>query len=106
MTRAYQAWDSLTLPQSIDGLQLDSTELSLKMAMDDGKAFLGDVTGYDDHASKVLANSVATFNADLGMANVMFTLSGEIERDQAVTVMTSLEQVRMDYLAWRKATCL
>ena len=106
ITRAYQAWDTLTLPRSVDGFQLESTEVSLSILTEVGKTLLDNVGGYDDQASKVLASAVAMYNAEVSMAKVQFTLIGEIERDQAVAVMEALERVRMDYLAWRTATCL
>jgi hypothetical protein len=103
--RAYHAWDNLSLPQSVDGFQLDTTEVSIRRVMEDGDLLYNSVDGYTDQAAKDLTLSVAEYNVEVSTANLMFTVKGEIERDQAVKVMTALEKVRSDYVAWRKVTC-
>ena len=102
--RAYRAWDGLSLPRFPSGV-LMLNRVSMDMLTDDGHDFLSDVEGYEDRPSKVLALVVATYNVELGFANVQLTLSGRIDIQQAEEVVAAIREVDDAFTAFKTSTC-
>jgi hypothetical protein len=103
--RAYNAWKgALALPPDRAGVQA-LRKLDIEMLTDDGGAFLGDVEGYQDQTSKILAFAVADYEAKLALANVAFSLGGKIDSDSADGVVAAITRLHDAYRAFKASTC-
>lgn len=101
--RAYTAWSRGAIGAGTNAANLN--DLTVKMAMDDGKSFLDDVTGYPDQASKALAAAVADYNYQLSIVNVGVTISGEADQDAVHDAIASTAKIQSAYDTFKSGTC-
>ncbi|MGC5018999.1 hypothetical protein [Micromonospora sp. DT47] len=103
--RAHRAWQGPPVPQSaVDAAGI--TELDVKMAMEDGEAYLRAVEGHADQPSKALASAIAQYNLDLAILNAELTIGGKADDKTALAVAVAARKVHDDYAAWQNATCV
>ena len=103
--RAHNAWAGLSLPSTAADVKA-LNEVTVKMAMDDGKDYLNAVEGYDDQPSKGLAVAIAEYNFELSIVNVQVTMGSRADAEQAAKVEQAVAAVAEKYQTWRTETCV
>lgn len=104
INRAHNAWDGPGLLYTATQIA-DMNDLQTKMAMEAGKKYLDDVTGYDDQPSKELASAIAAYNFEIALVNAQVVIGGGVKADQAKKTEDAVAKVISSYRAWKSATC-
>ncbi|QKW15398.1 hypothetical protein [Verrucosispora sp. NA02020] len=102
--RAYKAWKTdIFVPTTADQWA-DANEGQIMMAIDRGKTFLADVSGYDGQPAKELASAVAEYNVEVTFVNLQLGLGG-IEGENATKTASALQRVEIAFRSWQTKTC-